>query len=150
MKDNMTDFNGPTFSITNPKQASIERGLMSLGGNKMTLSTKQRQEQFIRREKLQSRTRQTGYSNGMPGSQLSQLQRKRTGGNRGPVAAEFFGQGGNLGDSLDAGDGLKGSQEFFGSSYDMKGGLESQEQGISAEEMFSSPIKISGDMQMDD
>jgi len=30
----------------------------------------------------------------------------------------------------------------------MKGGLESQEQGISAEEMFSSPIKIGTDMQM--
>jgi hypothetical protein len=53
-------------------------------------------------------------------------QRKRTGGNRGPVASEFFGQGGNLGDSLDT-EGLKGSHEFYGSSYDMKGGLESQE-----------------------
>lgn len=30
----------------------------------------------------------------------------------------------------------------------MKGGLESQEQGISAEDMFNSPIKIGTDLQM--
>ena len=32
MKDNLTDFNGPTFNITNSKQnTNMDRGLMSLG-----------------------------------------------------------------------------------------------------------------------
>lgn len=43
---------------------------------------------------------------------------------------------------------MKSSQEYFGSSFDLKSGLESQDQGITAEEMFSSPIKLGTDVPM--
>ena len=147
IKDQMgSDFNGPTFSISNTKQgtADLRGGLM---GNKASLK-QNRQEHFIRRDKLHNRTRQGVYGNGLQSSQMSQINKKRSGGNRGPVAAEFFGQGNLGGDSLEGGDGLKTSQEYFGSSYELKGGLDSQESGLNHEEMFSSPIKLGQDISM--
>lgn len=83
--------------------------------------------------------------------QLGQFNKRKTGGNRGSVAAEFFGQGSNLGgDSLDQNDMGKSSQEYFGGqNFEMKVGLDGDnEKGISPEEMFGSPMKMGKDISM--
>jgi hypothetical protein len=56
IKDNLTDFNGPTFSITNVKDRQSDRNMSGVMANKMQMH-KNRQEQFIRRDKLSGRTR---------------------------------------------------------------------------------------------
>lgn len=77
------------------------------------------EKQFIRRDKLSSRSR-TAYNSNMQ----NQIKPKRQGA-RGPVASQFFGD--VPGDSLHHDD---MNRQFYGSSFEMKdakGALDSQE-----------------------
>ena len=125
-----SDFNGPTFSVANQGKPQNP-----MGRDKLSM---RKDNQFIRRDKLNSRTRQS-YNQSMQPN----IKPKRQGA-RGPVASQFFGD--VPGESLNQDE--INRQAYFGSSFDMKqsgkGGLESQEQGISAEEMFNSPVKLQG------
>lgn len=124
-----SDFGASTFNISS-SQKQIQPASFGLS----KLAMKGRQDQTMKRDKLNSRTRQTGgYAN--IGSSSIVLMNKRRQGQRGPVASEFFGQG-NIGETEV--DGLKGSQEYFGSSYD----IDMKQESMNAEEMFQSPVKL--------